>query len=532
MVPEIINSDTVIVGGGIAGLYACYKLKQLKGAGHTISLFEGSNRFGGRIETVEMGGFLAEYGPMRFEKLAQPLLMDLIAELGLETKYFVPYTAANDPDSLFDLAFDESCGERHGEKLTALELLALGILRLLNESGGDMNDPGDPRHWAWWSGLDEEYYSRVRREAEYDSKLLYQMGFWNALSLVLSHRAVSKIIHYGTFYHVVHFNPNAAEWIIFWLRGLNPREELVGVKQGAESLIRELVHILDSAFDPSVSLHLNHRLTALSPQPDGRVLLEFELDTDGTDGTNRIDKTDKTDKSGRDDHTDHTNNTANTTVKVLARHVVLAIPRSPLMQLRPMLPSHIGTLVDSVIPIPLVKCFFVSENPWWDETTPTQTRASSTPAREIHYYFEEEGGRRRGLVMVYGEPPSMNYWTPFVQQQKHLKAELNQDPRLIEGYLRYLRSNPESLDAEEIKREAESIRSFGIRDWSREPFEAGCHIWKAGVRVEEAIRELNAFSLQGEASNKNVHICGEAYSDFQGFIEGGLRTALKVIKHI
>jgi protoporphyrinogen oxidase len=84
--PNIVYSDTVIVGGGIAGLYACYKLKQLKGADHTISLFESSNRFGGRIETVEMGGFLAEYGPMRFEKLAQPLLMDLIAELGLETK--------------------------------------------------------------------------------------------------------------------------------------------------------------------------------------------------------------------------------------------------------------------------------------------------------------------------------------------------------------------------------------------------------------------------------------------------------------
>jgi len=55
--PDTVYSDTVIVGGGIAGLYACNKLKQLKGAGHTIPLFESSNRFGGRIETVEMGGF-------------------------------------------------------------------------------------------------------------------------------------------------------------------------------------------------------------------------------------------------------------------------------------------------------------------------------------------------------------------------------------------------------------------------------------------------------------------------------------------
>lgn len=135
--------------------------------------------------------------------------------------------------------------------------------------------------------------------------------------------------------------------------------------------------------------------------------------------------------------------------------------------------------------------------------------------------------------MVYGEPPSMHYWTPFVQHRNHLKAELNQDQRLVEGYIRYLRSNSDSTDAEEMKAEADSISSFGIRDWSREPFEAGCHIWKAGLRVEEAIEELTAFSLHGgSSSNKNVHICGEAYSDFQGFIEGGLRTALRAVEHI
>lgn len=110
-------------------------------------MFEGTARFGGRIETVEMGGFLAEYGPMRFEKMAQPLLMDLITELGLETKYFTPYTAANDFESLFDLTFDESRGQCHGNKLTTLELLKLGILRLLNASCGDMDDPDIPGIW-------------------------------------------------------------------------------------------------------------------------------------------------------------------------------------------------------------------------------------------------------------------------------------------------------------------------------------------------------------------------------------------------
>ncbi|WP_229395579.1 FAD-dependent oxidoreductase [Methanosarcina sp. DH1] len=566
---DIISSDTVIVGGGITGLYTCYKLKQLKGVNHTVSLFEATGRFGGRIETVEMGGFLAEYGPMRFEKLAQPLLMDLISELGLETKPFVPYTAANDPDSLFEITFDESGGKRSGSKLTTIELLKLGILRLLNASGGDMNNPNDPRHRAWWATLDEEYYSYVRNKASYNGKYLYEIGFWNALSLVLSHRAVNKIIHYGTFYHLIHFNPNAAEWVIFWLRGLHPDDELVGIKQGTESLVQELVRKLDSRPEPSVSLHLNHRLTALFSQPDGRVLLEFKTDnktdnitdnktdnitdnktdnitdnktdniTDNKTDNITDNKTDNITDNKTDNITDNKtdnitdNITDNNVVKVLAKHVVLALPRCPLMQLRPQLPEHIGEMVDSVIPIPLVKCFFVNENPWWNEFTPPQTRASSTPAREIHYTFRKDGNCKRGIVMVYCDPPSMRYWTPFVRQQEHLKAELNLDKRLVGGYLQYLRSSPDNTDVRKIEAEAELISCFGIRDWSREPFEAGCHIWKAGIRAEEAIKKLTAFSLpDSPLSNKNIHICGEAYSDFQGFIEGGLRTALQVIKQI
>lgn len=106
------------------------------------------------------------------------------------------------------------------------------------------------------------------------------------------------------------------------------------------------------------------------------------------------------------------------------------------------------------------------------------------------------------MVMVYGEPPSMYYWTPFVKSREHLNAELNQDRRLVEGYLRFLRSNPDSKDATEIEAEAESISCFGIRDWSKEPFEAGCHIWKPGIHAEEAIKELTAFSMHGSPSRK------------------------------
>ncbi|MHB9027703.1 MAG: flavin monoamine oxidase family protein [Candidatus Latescibacterota bacterium] len=502
---SIIHLDTAIVGGGIVGLYSALMLRQAKGPHHRMALFESSSRFGGRIETQEMDGFLAEYGPMRFERMAQPLLMGLIAELGLETSYFHPYMSATDPESLY-YPTEEDAGMYPGKAweraFTTLELLALGILRILQKSGGDLNDPGDPRHWDWWAGLDESFYHQVRTEITLRGKPLYRIGFWNALSEVLSHRAVNKIIQYGTFYHVIHYNPSAAEWMIFWLRGLHPKESLVGIKQGSEALVTESVRRLSSFQPGAVTLYQNHCLTAIHPADDSRLLLELSAP-------------------------------AGETVRALARNVILALPRCPLLKLATFLPGYIGGLIDSVIPIPLAKTFFVTKAPWWDGNTKPQIRASSVPTRELHYYYREDNGEKRGMVMVYGESPSLNFWKVFVRNEPHLQAELNNDNRLLECYLKYLSANPHSEDPAERKAQRDAITCFGIRDWSREPFEAGCHNWKPGIKVEEAIDALTGFSLTGGSSERqNVHICGEAYSDFQGFIEGGLRNALLAIGKI
>ncbi|MDV6344961.1 FAD-dependent oxidoreductase [Nitrosomonas sp. Is37] len=307
MMSDSMQLDTVIVGGGITGLYACYQLHKQKGPEHKIALFEQSDRFGGRIETVEMDGFLAEFGPMRFEKKGQPLLMDLIQELKLATCYFPPYMPATNLEALFDLEKDEG-RISHGHPFNALELLSLGILRVLRQSSGDLNNPRDTRHLEWWAGLDETFYHRVRNEFTFNGIPLYQTGFWNVLSEVLSHNALKKIIEYGTFYHLIHQNPSAAEWINFWLRGLHPEDELVGIKQGTEALVTELVKLLSSPRYPSIHLYGNHCLTAIHHDENNCLRLTLE-----------------------------TSNHQSMTVRT--RHLVLAIPQSPLKNSCPFFPK-------------------------------------------------------------------------------------------------------------------------------------------------------------------------------------------------
>ncbi len=64
-IPEIV--DTAIIGGGISGIYAAYRLE----GDRTIALFEANPHLGGRILTLEVpdaNGFRVELGAMRFMK--------------------------------------------------------------------------------------------------------------------------------------------------------------------------------------------------------------------------------------------------------------------------------------------------------------------------------------------------------------------------------------------------------------------------------------------------------------------------------
>src|SRR5258705_13674546 len=94
-----------------------------------------------------------------------------------------------------------------------------------------------------------------------DQMPLYERGLWNVLSDVLSHQAVLKIRDTGNFYHVIEENPNAIEWIIFWLRGFQPDDRLVGIRGGSKKLTEALIdHLSNCEFARRPILHNKHIL--------------------------------------------------------------------------------------------------------------------------------------------------------------------------------------------------------------------------------------------------------------------------------
>ncbi|MCK4790167.1 MAG: protoporphyrinogen oxidase [Desulfobacteraceae bacterium] len=78
----------IIIGGGITGLSAAYRLSELSGKGKhplDITLIEARDRLGGVIHTIKRDGFLIDAGPDNFVT-AKPWALSLARRLGLESE--------------------------------------------------------------------------------------------------------------------------------------------------------------------------------------------------------------------------------------------------------------------------------------------------------------------------------------------------------------------------------------------------------------------------------------------------------------
>lgn len=85
--------NVTVVGGGISGLAAAYRLRQRLGPGARIMIVEQARRFGGKLRTVELAGTATDVGAEAFV-LRNPAAADLVRELGLGDRLVHPQRAA------------------------------------------------------------------------------------------------------------------------------------------------------------------------------------------------------------------------------------------------------------------------------------------------------------------------------------------------------------------------------------------------------------------------------------------------------
>jgi hypothetical protein len=61
--------------------------------------------------------------------------------------------------------------------------------------------------------------------------------------------------------------------------------------------------------------------------------------------------------------------------------------------------------------------------------------------------------------------------------------------------------------------------------WNEDPYGGGWHEWKAEYRLDQVM-----WRMLKPVASEDIHICGEAYSYGQGWVEGSLTTAEQMLE--
>jgi len=515
--------DVAVVGAGVSGAYAAFRLQQQQiGARRPkrIALFNYDNRIGGRLLTRTMPGMPhvhAELGGMRFIPGNQFLTTGLIDLLQLPVRDFPmgnPNPAIGSNDNFMYL---------RGQNLLV----------------SDLTDPSKvPYNLSWFErGQTPDALTSYMMNlfvpnaasltlsewfnVEVLGKPLYRYGLWELFYMALSSEGFEFVQDAGGYDSNV-ANANAVATLPPHHSATATYQTLVG---GYDLLPKSLVRQFERW---GGTVCLNHRLASFGRTPGrgatGRYRLNFRRTA--TRGFRTRDLPSAGPSAG-DDQIVH------------ADRIVLALPRRALELIDNEWLSRDAAgaaNVASVLIQPAFKLFLGYPYPWWRELGLVAGRSiTDMPIRQT-YYFGTEGEQPganpenlNSLMMVsYNDVEVVPFWKGF-----------ERDPP-FEGYRpRFVPRGrtpvpPAQFDAtrgmvemaQRLVREMHGQKTLPdpyaalYHDWSGDPYGGGWHKWKPGVRFDRLMKTMRC-----PVPDEAIHVCGEAYSNYQGWVEGALQTA-------
>ncbi len=519
--------DIAIVGGGVSGVYSAWRLKQAS-PGKKIVVFEGSGHIGGRLLSVQppdIKNMVAELGGMRILPAVQPLINNLIKEINAALP-------ASEQIELYDFPVDkpQNIAYLRGVYLRLADFTTqpnkvpyqLSYLEKGQTSGTIIVNaieqivPGITD-----KNLNDEQRREMAQKASFAGIPLYRQGFWNVLMRVISGEAYQYGIDAGG-YDSTLSNWNCADAIPWYLSDFGVDPVYKGFKKGFQQVPLSLAELFRKA---GGDIRLNTQLDGFNRTESG-----FELRF--KDGT------------------------------IEADTLILAMPRRSLELIAPTSPllEEAQDLIKSVTPRPLFKLFTTYTSPWWraasyttatGDLLPLQSGRTLTdlPVRQTYYWPTDEGEPATSgpamLMASYDDGTNIGFWDGLRPQrrrawQQGLEAptpddpfigdddEENTDPGNEEGSV-WGQYRASRRMVAEVARQLQQIhdlnftpavRNAAFRDWGDDPFGGGWNSWNIGVKSWEVKKKI-INPIEGVP----LYICGEAYSDAQGWVEGALQTA-------
>ncbi|MBB3319559.1 hypothetical protein FHT77_005474 [Rhizobium sp. BK181] len=543
--------DVAIVGGGIGGIYAGWRMltSRLTGSGLAgwetargklkVALFEGSDRIGGRLlsaRSPHMPDTTAEVGGMRYVAPAQTLVTGLV-----ECVLKLPYHAQV-VDLPGNIAF------LRGKLLRTSDLGDTAALPYWFDPGEAAwlaaSGAGSPASLigrvltSLMPGLMENLNAGTLRQylekVEIDGLPLWQHGLWNLLAKGLSadgYAAARATVGYDCLGGNTNALDLTAEYFDF-----TPGVSYRMVNGGYETVPWELQNRFQAA---GGEIQFNQWLAGFKgiTLEDGSTGIKLRF----RDGTTRT-----------------------------ARAIVLAMPRRSIELLDPegkvLGPENIQFRQDlaSVAPIPLFKCFLLYPNCWWQDSKVSSGRSlTDMPIRQCYYWpAGPDGGiipkrDAPGLVMVYDDLLNVSFWEGLDKRAEvhkaglplnlkspgHHWAKFQPDTAEIadpsDPFAKRLADNwalhPATTQmVNELHRELMQMHGndsaprpidAAYMDWSRDPYGGGVHLWNVNVQSDVMLTRMTQ-----PVEDFPCYICGEAYSTNQTWAEGALQTAEIVLQ--
>lgn len=539
-----LSLDVAIIGAGVSGLYAGWRLLTSPQRPQTVHIFEMSDRIGGRLESVVLPGMqiAGELGGMRYMP-SQEIVTALI-----EQQFKLPavcFPMGDDARRFFYmraqyrfLANAWEAAQKKGDKFATRYFLrqdsvGLSADQLFNKIVYDvlMADPWFVKHYPGKATNPKPYDYEFQLTAQdwdavkphltycfpgpYQGMRVNDMGFWNLIKDREGEEAYAFLAVAGGYYSNT-INWNAAEAFPYMVGDFsNAKTEYKTIDGGYD----QIAHALAGAyFDQTGSMIWSrNRLVDFCKTAGGQRRYALTM----------------------------FNAQSLQNWSVYADVIILAMPRRSLellnqfnFFLNPESQLDRQSKIAAVIMEPSFKILMGFEEPWWKEDFQATAGESITdlPMRQCYYFGTDPKDSHSLFLASYNDMRTIPFWSPL--EPKHVRHP-KWKPRATALASQQAVDAWQDLQAPAVMvREAmEQIRELhGIQDipdpyityfknWAEDPYGGGYHAWKAGVNVGEVMRYMR----QPDPAEA-IHVCGEAYSDQQGWVEGALCVAERMLQ--
>ena len=502
--------DIAIVGGGSAGAYSAYKLRNQD---KKIGLFEYSSRVGGRALNYQLPSapdVLLQMGVMRFVEGVHVKFDKLSQKLGLKKIEFTEGEGRSDSVRFFlrghSLSYEDVFFGRIPYNLTEEEsknryrMVDFYFERLTNFKVEDIEND-------YLTASDIFSFKVVDGSGRY----LYQLTMDEALSLAAS--PDGKAFFEDTSQFNSFFESDTSAVSVFLYPFFKKGGEVLTLENGMEAFPRALVEQFLQANTTRHVLKLNSKLTSIQKAQANMYTLSFKP----TVWNNELQKT--------------VEFTFKKKIDVCAGQVILALPMFALKQIdwKPLQSGITAETISSYTFPTTSKIFMTFKTPWWLKTYPNHY----VNVGDKKTSYGQMCGWRRSKVT--GDYVLMVSYTDGLRSQylKHLQTQgtrvkgsergAYQVTTILRDALLDGLSDALHVPRDQIPEPTAAVAQF----WADYPFGSLWVTQKAGYSYDDAGRVLRKPSI-----TDNVFLVGADYAwgDERRSVEGALNTVDSVIQ--